>query len=343
MSPLEICPHCGGSLPTQAVDGSPEFDPNAERSAPTVGSAHSDDQIAPDALLMAESGPDHLAIAADLLGDSTEVATLAPLSHAEHEAPSNGEPKLAWTPPHSTTTSREALPAADSGEMRHERQSLLRAWGRLLLTSYASALTLALCWLVVTGRVKWGPGSGKADHDSQTVATQDERSSLPTIPPDHLAQLGETMRVGNLEVTPLEIRADGVWLRNVTMQEGNFRKGGIDSYWLRLKLRNVSTMDEFAPLDAALLRATDQGGLDALIVTETDRVPMFPLAQTSEWVVDGEDFAALAPGEEREFVIASSPGTSRKASARMTWRMRVRVAPNQTELIGVEFMKSDVK
>ncbi len=350
MSPPHHCPHCGGPLD--------EPSPELVAGHASNGASHSD-ELLPDTsfspLVAAESHPGveallpesafelEIARNAELLADSVETPALQSSPPAPLDPRFDVNDPIAWKPATSHGSNDAISSSAPAPELEPDsgsgRPDLLKSWSMLVMTSYASALTLALCWLLVTGRIRWGP-IPRADTASLEKQAQ---PSLPALPPATRLELGKTARVGNLELTPVEIRADSVWLRNITTQEPTFRKGGIDSFWLRLKVRNVAGSETFAPLEAALLRETVQGRSDALIETETDHLPMFPLAQSSEWVVDGEELPKVAPGEEAELLLASVPGAARKASDRMTWRLRVRTSVDQTELIGIRFTRSDVK
>ncbi len=83
--------------------------------------------------------------------------------------------------------------------------------GTLLLLSYASAVTLGLIWILWTGRriredvadivptVDSRPDPGKRADGSRRIAPP------KPIPAANLADLGKTIRIGQIEATPLAI------------------------------------------------------------------------------------------------------------------------------------------
>ena len=94
------------------------------------------------------------------------------------------------------------------------------SWSHVLLLSYSSAITLAMIWLLWTGR--WSMGTAPPPAASDQTQTTPESSSraaesapvppTPPIPAENLATLGKTIRLGDLEVTPLSVIAAPVEL-----------------------------------------------------------------------------------------------------------------------------------
>jgi hypothetical protein len=211
---------------------------------------------------------------------------------------------------------------------------------RWLLPSYASALTLALVWMLATGRIALRAPARPAAAPPP-VSPVAEEAPLTTIPSTHRVRLGGTLRLGDLEIRPAEIRLGPVPLRSSTDPEG-YRHGGDDALWLRLRLRNVSEGESLRPLDPASARRPDHGRPDSLI--ETDRAPLtvFPLAASSEWSIEGQEFPRLDPGDEADVWIVSEPNVRPRLAARMLWRIRLHTAADRADLIGVELTRDDL-
>jgi hypothetical protein len=379
MSSFSVCPHCGARLSDElhVIDPDPHIanavmSPDAHAQAlATVGTplplGEDDHLLSSESLVIAGPGADSI-----LLPDSaSEFNVVASGQESESLLPESRENLVRLdgstsdTHPIGSELSQHALWPADRaaadasglpvGSLREPsvgsqsieamlRPSLLRSYGLLGMTLYASALTLTLTWLTTTGRVRWGPQNVRRGTEQQAPNEgQRGEGPLAALPLDRLASLGAALRVRDLEFVPLEVRSDSAWLRNTTSGDPPFRKGGVDCLWLRFKVRNMSPTDAFVPLEVGFVREPEQGRLESFIEAGEQTIGLFPLAQTSEWVVDGEEFPKLAPGEERELIVVSAPAATRKLAARMIWRLRLRVAAGKTTVVGVNFTRGDVR
>jgi hypothetical protein len=216
--------------------------------------------------------------------------------------------------------------------------------GMVVLGSYASAVTLALAWLLLTGGGRGaspGPATlvGKARPDQEGDGTSFVRG-LREIPPGRRTSVGRPLRVGSLELTPLGVDLGPVELENLDGERKTVE--GAPTLRLRLALRNLSETEAFEPLEPAFLRTPDRGAPESLVVAGDRPIAPYPLAIASEWSLVGQPLGPLGPGEEREVVVASEPGAVDRLATEMTWRLRVRVAPGRTEVVGVEFGRADV-
>ncbi len=98
-----------------------------------------------------------------------------------------------------------------------------------------------------------------------------------------MTTLGQAIRVGDLEVTPLKVTSGLVLLRR-TITGNRVHSGGDDALKLKLRLRNVSEDSIFAPLDEGFLRERGPGPGDSLIETGDGRqIEMYPLASPASW------------------------------------------------------------
>ncbi len=221
-------------------------------------------------------------------------------------------------------------------------------WFSLLLLTYASVLTLVLTWMVWTGRVfhREEPVLANNTHASANpvVKSSEPRKTqaLPALSPQNIAALHATIQVGELEVTPVAIAVTPVdRLRSI--DPNDVRREESPSLVLTLRLTNVSSALTFAPIERAFVR--DQfSPLDRCLIETSDgaRIGPFPLADDSEWSILGQEFPVLKPGESAQTIIASEPGAADRVRDQATWRMRVRIGPYRSDMIGVHFTKADL-
>ncbi len=222
----------------------------------------------------------------------------------------------------------------------------------MLLASYASAVTLGLLWVLWTGRKL--PESAGIDEinpaadarpDPGSRADHSRRIAPPSpIPAKHIATLGKTIRLGQIEVTPLAVSAGPVVLeRNFAGKET--KTGGENALVLRLRVRNVSKDLVLAPLDEAFLRDRPRAAPDSFIETSAGEttIAQFPLALESEWSIVGQEFRDLKPGDGFESIVVSAPDALARKSPEMTWRIRLRTDLNHTDVLGVRFGENEIK
>jgi hypothetical protein len=236
-----------------------------------------------------------------------------------------------------------------------------------LLASYASAMTIACVWLWWTGH-RGNPGSLNRDRNPdrswsagldatgvdapiETVgpARWQEESSL-VAPPEPIAEgarmaLGETLRMNALEVTPLEVTSGPVRLQRIRVDgRPEHRSGGVNALHLRVQLRNASDDVVFAPLDETFVREPDRR-LPETFIQDSDghRVYAYRLPISSEWSILGQDFGELRPGEAMETIIVSDTDAPPRLNGPLTWRIRLRTAPETTTVVGVSFEASAAK
>jgi hypothetical protein len=214
--------------------------------------------------------------------------------------------------------------------------------------SYASAVTLALIWIVWTGR-SFRPVELPSKSASQTSVEAGSKdgeltpaAALPALPAENLTTLKKTVRIGELEITPLEIVVAPLELVR-SIEPADYRRLESDSLVLRLKLTNISRDHAFAPLERAFVR--EQGSpLDRSYIATSGRteIGLFSLAFDSEWLIQGQEFAVLKPSESVKTIIASEPGAPERMTGEMTWRVRLRIGPYRSDMIGVKFTKDEV-
>jgi hypothetical protein len=223
------------------------------------------------------------------------------------------------------------------------------SWSHVLLLSYSSAITLALVWILWTGRSSRLATPTPPDPASPVVHSPARSDELelteppPPIPLENVARLGGTIQIGALEVTPLSVVAVRLELVR-SIEPTASRREEDESLVLRLKLKNTSKFRTFTPLDAYLVRDRGLRPHDPYIATsEGSNIRLFALAVDSEWAIRGQAFPVLYPGDSVETIIAAEPGSGHRLAGEMTWRVRLRTGVYRTDMIGVRFTRSEVR
>jgi hypothetical protein len=237
--------------------------------------------------------------------------------------------------------------SGDSGapEDRHPEGRI--PWGQILLLSYASVLTLALTWLFWTGRVPRaaGPAVPAEKPSAESAPRPAEPAADPEAPPlpsENIATIGKTVRLGDLEVTPLAVEA--VPLELIRTIDPESRRREDRCLILRVRLTNLSDDQSFPPLDRNLVRDRDLRMFDPYIATSEGRsLRLFPLALDSEWSILGQTFPILRPGESAATFIAAEPGSADHLADEMTWRVRLRIGVYRTDMLGVRLTRKEVR
>ncbi len=365
MPEAERCPHCGAPMatnpgevgadpvgptpigPPAAIDLGSDIDLPA---TPLLAPGSHDDDISgsdllgglglpePDpnlgAFVTPPSGASGVGLASELLSRSSSgqfpaidlgVAPPASVGPSAVANSPGGGPEEAW-----------------SEEVVIEHRS---PWPTLILASYASAVTLGLAWTLWKDKAREKTEAGAA---ASTVAAPESARqsglSRKVVPPEpilgeHFADLGQPLRVGDLEITPVEVRRRDVMLQRAdAFSTPGRREGGKGALVLRLKLTNRSKDAVFAPLDRAYVRERGKDVVDTFLTTAGDeRVYPYPLAVDSEWSIVGQDFGELKPGQSKVVDIASAPDAPPDQAGPFTWRVRLRTGINRTDAIGVRW------
>jgi hypothetical protein len=230
----------------------------------------------------------------------------------------------------------------------HVQSHGLGAWMSVLLLSYASAVTMGLCWILWTGRTFSGatPSESSAERsDIEEPVTSSEpvpREELPAIPTENVTALGQTIKIGDIEITPLAVQLARVNLvRRIKPAKSHREKD--NSLILRLKLANVSNDDALGPLSRSLVR-DQESALDRSFIVAPDgkHIGLYPLAVESEWLIKGQEFPILKPGESALTLLASEPIKEDRLLGVMTWRIPLRIGRYRTDMVGVRFSRSEI-
>jgi hypothetical protein len=226
-------------------------------------------------------------------------------------------------------------------------------WPMLLTASYASAVTLALAWLLWSGRGlarRADPAAEKSKPPAATSVpgTEYAKSSRlieppPPLPAPNVTDLGVPIRLGDIEVIPRSITRRQVELIRLDGVTGEQRESP-DSLVLTLELTNRSAGLSLTPLDPVLVResgsATDHSYIEA---PGGRRIGIFRLAPESEWSLQDQVFPSLKPGASAETIVVSEPVTTDLPSGLLTWHVKLRTRTYQTDVVGVRFRDSDVQ
>jgi hypothetical protein len=379
-----VCPRCGLLLPIDPFPGplDPEAPPESHHTIETIiPGTHSDDEPdqngrdkdglaraappsssgegEPDVWLASSSSAQVPALVAPGSDPSLEAFVaadpiLSELPHARPIAPEvpagSGEPPIleleGLAPSLGVISDDEGTAGTEPAE------PVGRPWGPIVLASYASALTIALLWLFLSGRIQRPkpPAIDSTPFDSRPDLGPEGRRSralieLPRIPNDRLVGLGQVLKVGQVELSPLEVSAAPVTLIRVG-EDGDQQRRETEpgTLTLRLRLRNTSERATFAPLDPAFIREPDRGFPESFIETSRgERIFIYPLAIESEWSIEGQDFEELKPGESAEYTIVSEEQALARKAPAMTWRLRLRTASDRTDVVGVRFSQDEIR
>lgn len=346
MPDWSTCPHCG--QPLAAVEDDPEEKPapvifaaEASRTAETpIPATHGGDDLVPgaDGATFEPSPRNGAYKSANGMhapagffpipssGSSEFDPLAAPVADPLLEALSPPDPPSEATPspPPEPAGSNDERPATD--------------WSLVLLRSYASAMTLAVAWLLWQGRGR-SPRAAETLPAPAAGAAQKSVADLPAIAADRRVAIGGALTVGSIEFSPLAIRRGVVSLRS-----RNGRGGETPGcFLLSVRIRNVSKDDAITPLDRESVRRSDAGEAPSTLAAGDDVIGSYPLALASELSIRDQRFATLKPGETLETLLATEAWSGERLGTDALWRVPVRVTPDRVVMIGVEIRPEDVR
>jgi hypothetical protein len=394
------CPHCGTHLhvpDVAVVEGplpapetvSPLMAPQSQVGIIGLAAMTSSLEVA-DAAPLEQTAIVH--VDQSLLIEETTTSAALPEATPLSELPSHSTPRMpieasayAEAPPLAAPSAESppapqppgpqpaapASPAAEGPEMPvmaaagpTEVATVPRFWF-LIVASYASAVTLAFLFLLLTlGRMKTHPLESLPD---VVPKIQKGEVALEVAPPDanvapgHVLSLGETRRFGNLNVTPLRVTEGPLRFEHVLNASAADRPPSDPVLKLWLKFENVSRNQSFMPLDALLLfkRYYQEFGKPVLtnqfLCQKSERRRggilhyVYELSATSEYRIVGQNLdRELGPGQSVEIFIPSEELID-DLTGDLVWRVQFRKGYHPrtfhgvTTLIDVPFNRSDVK
>ncbi len=223
-------------------------------------------------------------------------------------------------------------------------------WFQVFILSYATAVTVALSWMVLTGRTSRvaDPPANSSSAASEPLPPSKPQPSrldpkeLPPVPPENITTLNSPLRIGDLQVTPLSVTRSRVELVG-SIDPSKYRAEESESLVMRLRFTNLSK-SRFAPLELAYVRE-QSSLLDRCFISTPGgtTIGAFPLAVDSEWSIVGQECPVIEGGKTVETVIASESGIADRLGSEMIWRVRLRIGPYRTDVIGVRFRDAEVE
>jgi len=213
----------------------------------------------------------------------------------------------------------------------------------LLLISYASAVTLALVYLIIKLR------SGDP-HDLESLPdleppVRNGEIALKLAPqnapmaPGHTLKLGEERRFGNLLITPLKVTKEPIDFVHYKDTETRKRPSTKPVLKLWIRFKNVSEDQTFAPLGQKLLltRVQDKDDYDLFrannfVCNRGDKadikkaVLVFDMPiNASEWDLKGQNIdRVLKPGEVLETYLPTNENGIGQLQDGLLWRIQFR-------------------
>ncbi len=361
------CPHCGahlqvpgeleGEVPPEAV---PAEEPPPQES-PVIEAAGTTSETTASPEAVAVLAGTHWTEESISGGGSAAVPMSELPSHSSLRMVSDAAPALQETAP-AAAHPAPAPEIMDSG--RAAPATVPRFWF-LFMLSYASAVTLAFLFLLMTlGRMKTHPLENLPD---VVPKIQNGEVGLEVAPPDadvargHVLALGEARRYGSLRVSPLRVTQAALKFEHVLGDPTAVRPPSEPVLKLWLKFENVSRNQTFSPLDSLLLfkrhyQDFSQAALtNQFLCRKEERTNrgnlhyLFEISTHSEFRIAGQNLSTvLAPGASVEMFIPSEERID-QLTGDLVWRVQFRKGYHPrtrhgvTTLIDVPFHRRDVK
>jgi hypothetical protein len=282
-------------------------------------------------------------------GSSPAMAAFALPSSASGSDPLGVDIGIKLAPSSDSTPRPRPASETSSDEIDAHRDEARAAYSlpTLLLASYASAVTLALIWVLWTGRGLSRPDSDRLSPGSspaagwvrEAPATRTPESSLPA---DRVTGLSQPIVVGDLEVLPLVVLFREVRLYRIVDPEGE-RRDAPACLVLTLRLTNRSKERRLTPLELASVRdAGDPADASFIETASGERVAMFKLAMESEWSIEDQEFPAIEPGGHEDVILVSEPVEESRLASPLLWRIKLKTGVGRSEEIGVRFARQEI-
>jgi hypothetical protein len=233
-----------------------------------------------------------------------------------------------------------------------------------MVVSYASALTLACAYLAflllhnprTLDLPDLAPPQPK---DKKSVMKVIYVSPDQVLPPANVLRLGQSRQYGSLKVTPLRVTRGPLQFDYYDSQAEQQREPEGPVLKLHLRFENVSTDQEFIPLDGNLVftKKSEYGSLKAnnFVCNVADRkhparlVYTFDLTPNGNWLLKGENLdREFEPGQVLETFVPTAPEQIDSLSGDLVWRVHFRKGYNRhsfrgvTTLIEVLFTNADI-
>ncbi len=233
----------------------------------------------------------------------------------------------------------------------------------IVLASYASAVTIALLYLLATDM------SGRA-HDLESlpdvapldVAEFQYAPQQASLPPGHELNIGESRQYGYIRVEPLRVTKGMVEFVHFSGHALPSAPESVPAFKLWVRFTNVSKDQRIAPLDRLLLfkrdylDESDQVLSNNFIKGRADRAETQPLLfvldhpLTSEWNLKQQSLGVrLNPGESVVAFLPSQSEGMADVHGDLLWRMHIRkgyhaaTGHGVTTLVEVAFNEDEIE
>lgn len=288
-------------------------------------------------------GPIPFSKSAEMPAEIASIDWLGLLRQAAHLPPAESGGASVPMPSVRPADARPAPPPAELARLGHRFPFFLFTW--------AGIATIVLLWM-------WWhwPQQSPLDTLPDDGALSAVVSPLELLNPHSIIPLGQTRRIGDLEVTPA-----GIEVVNISIEPGTT----VYEHLLRLTLHvcNVSETRTFRPSDPAFLYPDPRKRLAGVAVFDATGYTytfIHPVGQPERLLVPldvayehgdkvaGQDFPLLAPGEEADIFIFSGEDVIPRIEKEMLWRVRLRTAAGPrgrgvTSVIAVPFGADDIR
>ena len=265
-------------------------------------------------------------------------------------APAIETPQLAAVP----STAPVAAPPAPSTSKSGPNLPMI------LLASYASAVTIALIFVLATR-----PSGGVRNDQLESLPDPlDQDGKIPIykrdaeLPGGHTLHLKESQRFGNILVEPVKVTQQPLKFRHFSGESKRSQPNSQPVLCLWLKFTNVSSDQEIAPLDGQLLfkRVMNESGnlvANTFVCPTSDSardsaVLPYPHPPHSEFDLVGQNLGIqLKPGDSVETFIPCDTEGMQSLQGELVWRIHMRKGYAKsghgvTTLVDVIFHRSEV-
>ncbi len=238
--------------------------------------------------------------------------------------------------------------------------------GRILLISYASAVTIFCVFLLMQLMREFRPHQLESLPDVPPL-NEGQSQFYPAdavLPDGHVLQLGGARRFGDILVEPLRVTYGPLQYEHWTGEASRVRPASEESVaklWLRLTNESLET--SIAPLDARLVLNSRYRSGEMLTnsflrpASSTTKLElMHSLPAASEWELQGQDMGlVLGPGESFETYVATDfehlsdvVGIVGSDNRDLVWRLHLRkgygpAGQGVTTLVEVTFNGSEIQ
>ncbi len=224
----------------------------------------------------------------------------------------------------------------------------------IIVLSYASAMTLAFGYLIYKSRYGMphqleSLPDLKPPQKKGVVAAQILIPVFADLPKGHTLYLGESRRFGNVRVTPLRVTKEPLRFEHYTGDAKKQRPATEPVLKLWLRFENVSSDQEFCPLDRDLLLSRAQDPRNAgetrsnqYVMKYSDkpdekpRVQIYDLPPSDVWEFSGNGtYPEMTPGQQWETYIPTTVEGIESLEGDLVWRVHIRKGYNPETFRGV--------